>query len=497
MSLAPTCPEYRFSFAGGIVQRGTITRISRSATDDILETRPWRYSLNDAPLVSGLNIRMPAVVADLLDVCVAMYTADRLAPRSVPHDTRSPEARGLRRIYIDIPLRHPDRWRAPAVKSSLEKLAFQVSEDDWHFRFSRRESAPRSAESQGYLFPEVERDQTIVALNSGGMDSLLGILAALRSPESESVTTVSVITHGRMARLINQISNDLSSAGGDPLKPLYQRGLEVNLRGQGRHREDRESSQRMRGLLFLGAGTAAAIVEGNDRLQIMENGPGAINLSATPYQHRGYWANRATHPATLDGFVRLVSLLLDRDFRVVNDGLWHTKGELVASLYEDRFANAFRHTVSCERFPYTTAKVACGKCAGCLHRMIALHAAQRMHLEEKRYADLEGKEIPDPLWTAYCSLEGSALRTLAASMRDAFRSSAGLTESDFAPELDDIIDLAPAFGMAPSDVHAQLVRMLRAHHEEVASFLEYAGRVARWDSAMKQRLTSDDLPMAS
>lgn len=457
--------------------------------------KTWRYWLNDFPLVSGFNVRMSPIIADVLDVFAAIYLADRLAPRCVPHDSRPPEARGLRRIHLEIPLRSPDRWRAPEVMEALREIAFHVSEDDWCFRFVRRESTPRRAESQLCLFPGTTRYQSVATLHSGGMDSLLGLLTVLEEPGSESVTAVSVITHGRVMRLIEQISSDLS-VGGLP-KPLHRQWVEIHLCGQGRGQLSRESSQRTRGLLFLGAGAAAVVLAGNDRLQIMENGPGAINLAALPYRHRGYLANQATHPVTLERFGRLVSLVLNREFRVVNEGIWHTKAELVRSLYKDQFVDAFRHSVSCERFPYTTANVACGKCAGCLNRMIALHAAGLESLDEKRYLDLQGEELIDELGVAYCSPEGASLRVLSACLSAAFRTSADLTGSNFATDLLDIVHLASEFQMPASSVRAGLIRMLRTYGEEIASLLGSAGRVARLTAAPPQRLSRNALPIAS
>jgi hypothetical protein len=152
----------------------------------------------------------------------------------------------------------------------------------------------------------------------------------------------------------------------------------VSTRGQ---KHAAESSQRSRGLLFLAAGIATAWTLRHDRLQVFENGIGAVNL---PYVHSqfGSQAAKAMHPRTLHMAQALASAVSGRPFRIDAPGMTATKAQLIrrAPAAADR---ALAGTVSCDTgFSARVPRHApCGTCTSCILRRQALHAAGKAHLD--------------------------------------------------------------------------------------------------------------------
>src|SRR4051812_40111685 len=113
-------PSYRFTFHGGLSTIGEVDRVSTSIDSE--QVHRIGYRLDDLSLARWAGRPMTAAVADFIDVCAAVYIADRLGLREAEADPRSPGNRWHRRIHIVLPLRHPDRWRQLSVLACLEGL---------------------------------------------------------------------------------------------------------------------------------------------------------------------------------------------------------------------------------------------------------------------------------------------------------------------------------------------------------------------------------------
>jgi hypothetical protein len=458
-----SAPCYRFIFPGGLLQRGDVLRVSPAI--DGGRTHRFRYLLDDRLLAIPLGRSMPPEAADLLDVCAAIYFADRQAPREIEGDVRPPGERGPRRMELAIPIRRRDRWQSPEIHTLLEELAFFLSDDDWTVRFVERTADPRFAEGQAHLFAPKLLPDPRVTLFSGGLDSLLGLVDAVASGAAESVLAISVVTHPRLRRVVDGVLAEVRGGSATAIQGLR---LRVSMLGPGRELDDREGSQRARALLYLAAGIVVAAMAGRGLLQVTENGPGAINLPGTPDQ-TGARTTRAMHPKTLALFARLASAVLDRPMSVVNTGLWRTKGELAASLGDGPLASPVQRTVSCDRFPYLPANRACGTCGSCLYRRIALNAAGLAHLDRKLYdTDVLDPTLP---WSGRDLLPLLGLRESVARLRTALgeRRPYAALDAGFAT-IDDVVAAAPSLGLTEDETQAALVRLFNAHVRDAEAF---------------------------
>ena len=462
-------PSYRFNFPGGLTQRGRMVRVSPAIDEG--RSHRFHYYLDDRLLAFPLGRRMPATLADLLDVCAAIYFVDRQALRAVDGDLRSPTERWHRRFEeVAIPVRRPDAWRSAEVRRLLGDLTAFVSDDDWTFRFDRRVSDPRPAESQGQLFPTGRESAPLAVLHSGGLDSLFGLIEAAQSGDAGTVLAVSVVTSPRLCRVTERVLAALRP--GTPTVLLEELRLHVGISGIGRPLDDREPSQRTRSLLYLAAGVAAAVLAGRDTLRVTENGPGAINLPCTPDQ-LGARATRAMPPKTLGLFADLASVILDRRIVITNGGLFRTKGELAEVLRDGRFAAGARQTVSCERFPYRPAHRGCGTCGSCLYRRFALNAAGLSDLDGERYAAHEDAGLLDPdlQWDRHDLVPLFAQRELVERLRTMIATDRPFAALDAAfPTIDDVVSIAPTLGLTERQAQVELVRLFATYVREVDAF---------------------------
>jgi hypothetical protein len=208
----------------------------------------------------------PEIVLDLLDLAVAIYTVDWHSKRT--HDIQAD-------IHITLPVRCPEIWQSSEVQAQLVSLLQWYTEDNWEFSFT--DAIRRiSVEQPSKMLMPGEKE---VALWSAGLDSLTGLIQRVESRTAHEYllfgTGSNDLIHGRQKHLIKG-TRDLQGLrkifGG---RVGYQRLL-IQFRGS--KNIAKNSEFRARGLAFILLGAVTAYVEGQNNLNIYENGIGAINL---------------------------------------------------------------------------------------------------------------------------------------------------------------------------------------------------------------------------
>lgn len=473
MNLFHSPPSYSFTFPGGLTESGTLVR--KEATPSGLSLSRFSYFLDDSSLILPSHGPVCPEVMDLIDLCVAIYLADSLAPRALNGDVRPVNERWRRRVEVELPLRCPETWNSPAVRVAVENLLAYLSDDSWTFRAVPRLADRRRSELRNPLWAHEERAVRRVLLHSGGLDSLLGLINAVNLESPHDVLAVSVISNGRLANVVRRVLSTLRPAASPYIE---SRQLKIRIRGADRRRNDRESSQRTRSLLFLAAGVAVAILAGTDRLHVNENGPGAINLPCTLDQ-TGARATRAMHPKSLALFSEVATRVIGRPIVITNTGLFSTKGELAkVSLYGD-FLPMARETVSCDRFPYWPVSKACGTCSSCLYRRIALRAIGADDEEAQRYGD-RNIFAPAASWKRLDRVPLDAQRVLVERLRTCLASPEPLTAllREFIA-VGDVLEVASAIGKEELDLGTALVRLFSVHVAELDAFLDEVESLSR------------------
>lgn len=340
----------------------------------------YQVLLDGGAVVHRLARELRPEAADLIEIAATVFAVDQMVTR--PRKQPDTGASWAREVRLEIPVRLPDAWNAHA--GDVSELLAWLTDDSWELAFSQRSGRPGSLDAhRGFLFATIPYGAAPV-LFSGGLDSAAGLAAWLAKADA---VAVSVDTNNWMQHVQQAVLRELNAVSAHRCVPLRYR---VGVRGQN---HAAESTQRSRGLLFLAVGIATAWTLGHDRLQVFENGIGAINLPYTLSQF-GSQAARAVHPRTLRMAQGLASAIGDRPFRIDAPGMTLTKAQLIRSA-PAAADSALRGSVSCDTgFSARVPEHApCGACTSCLLRRQSLHAAGEPHLDAEaayRASSLEG-----------------------------------------------------------------------------------------------------------
>ena len=315
-------------------------------------------------LSKSLMGNIPDSVMDLLEVAVYVYCADQQASRG--SDKLSQMGRSWRRnMNFIIPVRNPDMWNAPEMIEALEETLGFLSEDVYSFQFVRADDPIRI--EQGYFdFREDGGRHDKVALFSGGLDSLAGAIESLTAGER-----LLLIGH-HSADIVKNVQRKLV----DELKKNFPGQFEyVSLTARNAGVRRPEHTQRTRSFLFAALAAGIAYMEGKNAFSFFENGIVSFNLPMNA-SVLGARAARTTHPKSIRGLGKVVSLALQADIEIAHPFLWKTKKEVVEIIARKGFAHLIAMTNSCTRvFGRTGRHSHCGVCSQCLDRRFAILAA--------------------------------------------------------------------------------------------------------------------------
>ncbi len=324
---------------------------------------------------------IPAALLDLIEIASYVYAADQTFLRG---GTGIPEEGELgtdwrRSIRFSIPVRRPELWERPDVQGALTSSLSFLSEDEYEFRFRALErKEPLQAKLQ---FDSTPYDGLIdeVMLFSGGLDSLSGAVQE-------------ILHNGRKVMLVHHRSTEkLAARHGSLLREVEHRAatnrpVHVPVWMNKRKALGREFTQRTRSFVYMAMAATLATMVGRDRICFYENGVVSLNLPLSA-QVVGARATRTTHPAVLNGYARLVSLLLGKPFAVENPFLWETKTQIVERIAGAGCAPWIGRSTSCAHtWTRTNRHSHCGVCSQCIDRRFAVLAAgQERHDPADQY----------------------------------------------------------------------------------------------------------------
>lgn len=330
-------------------------------------------SVEDQGIALAFGATLPPHLADLLDIAVAAYVADRLCVRRARSERR-PNADELwqRRITIRLPLRDSEIWTSER-RRRIEALLGFLTDDAWTLEFTPERPNRRLSETQGSLFQEIPTGDATSCLLSGGLDSLAGLTSELVGYPDRTVVAFSARTNRRIGAYQRDQIYELSSRFGARVKHIP---VTISLKDRKRGAYDREEpSQRTRGFVFQIFGAATAAIAGVASLHVYENGVGALNLPYSASQ-LGAQATRATNPITIGMASALVSEVLGQAFSVRLPHQFATKAEMCAVFHDPALHYLIRLSISCDNFPQRfPGRPQCGVCPSCLFSRQSLLSA--------------------------------------------------------------------------------------------------------------------------
>jgi hypothetical protein len=278
---------------------------------------------------------------DFTSIAMAAVAADETVPRGRSSDGWT------REIGLTVAVGDPGFWSTQADRM-IEALCF-LSGDIWNLEFVGGgviPVPPRQARP---------RQEDMVCLLSGGMDSLIGAIDAVHE--------------GKSPLLVSQMAKGDTASQARFASMIASTSLHLQLNHHARPPIVSERSQRARSIAFLGFGVLAATCLQSHRdgatveLRIPENGFISQNVPLTPLR-MGTLSTRTTHPH----YLRLVqSVLDDAQLRVTLHNPYDhtTKGEMLTGCADQGLLTQLvDESTSCGRFSRTGYRH-CGRCVPC------------------------------------------------------------------------------------------------------------------------------------
>lgn len=315
------------------------------------------YRLRSEQLFEPLRSEGPPKVSDLLAIAAAVYSIDRLVKRSYQSALRGPG----RVLHVRARVAVPSFWAEQA--ELLREVLAVLSGDQWTFEFEQG----RVPQWQSSML----KVQDTICLYSGGLDSLAGLACRLAETEG-CITSVTMLHVGRQRARVKAHIDGLNAHFGTRVFPVL---VPMALIKPPRL-DDQELSQRCRGFIFASLGIGAAAALGAKRIEVYENGVGALNVPLMFGMSVGGRTTKGCHPRFMQLMSQLASAVLNREVSFVLPHEFRTKGELVSVLRPRNLQALAVKSFSCI---HTSPRVAgepkhCGFCPACIGRRQAFLA---------------------------------------------------------------------------------------------------------------------------
>jgi 7-cyano-7-deazaguanine synthase in queuosine biosynthesis len=310
---------------------------------------------------------LPARLVDFLRIASSIYVVDRLVKRRPNQRFNKPS----RSIGLRISVFDAEFWRSCAVRDAIHEALDFVSGDFWDVEFV---ADTMSYYRRGRLFSSPSQGPSpLICLYSGGLDSVAGLAARIAQEPVRSVIPVTVWHQPRQRHLVREQLNIVRTKFSAVVDPLI---VKVAMQWSAKlKRSLEEPSQRCRSFLFTTLGAIAAIIHGEQAIEVFESGVGAINLPLMAGM-TGAKSTKSAHPKFLRLMSRLASLVAERDVEFCLPFQELTKGELVTNLRRNELEQLANLSASCVNYPQRHCKQKqCGVCPACILRRQAMATA--------------------------------------------------------------------------------------------------------------------------
>ena len=443
--------DYTLHFEPVSNSNGSVRFIDRSQGKELTVG----INVDDEAFGYRVQAEFPAIIADLVDLAVAIHASDQLAPQHLGGKPR--------RLKVSLPVRNPELLSDEPFRTKLKDLLDWATGSEWVFHFQKRIVAERLVERQSL---PIAPKGCEVALWSGGLDALAGLYTRLQMYPEKSFVLFGTGSSDQVYNRQGKVAQTVQS-----IFPSCCTLFRVPIRFQDSGMQLKNKRSRARGVVYTLLGAACAYLMGQRVLCVYENGIGAINL---PYRASavGLDHSRSVHPLTLLMVSDVVSELLGEEFRVKNPFLFWTKAKMCKALAEDGRNDLPPLTMSCDS-PHRLQPIhQCGYCSSCLLRRQALAAT---YIKDRtRYVVLHGNHPPkeSSLHFDHMLVQVKTLRNLLDVSDEMDLQWEALTR-EF-PVLDDIVDRsAGAESLLPIDMRGQLIQLYRTY-------------VSEWDTVKSQ-----------
>lgn len=321
--------------------------------------------------VKSVNCHIPDRIKDLLEIAGYVYAADRLTKRGTP--TGVEYHSWSRSFHFIVKVRDFDFWNNQNIKNQLNTALCFLS-GDMNFEFSFVKGGKDVGQLCVFDNEEIELDKkenSSVALFSGGLDSLAGVLEVLETTNKNLI----LISHRSNNPGITQLQDGVFNLLHNDFKnriqyyPFY-----CNLKGE----RAVEETQRTRIFLYTTIAYALSSLASEDEILVYENGMTSINF----YKRQDLInarASRTTHPKALKLLEDFYSSVGESRKYIRHPFLFNTKTDIFLKIKKFNKTNYLNSTISCTKtfqsFENNSQATHCGGCSQCIDRRFAAFAS--------------------------------------------------------------------------------------------------------------------------
>ncbi|QNL48136.1 hypothetical protein H8S90_15125 [Olivibacter sp. SDN3] len=424
-------------------------------------TKGQNINLDLPHFIKSVNCHFPDRIKDLLEIAGYVYAADRMIGRGA-NDSLEYHS-WSRQLDFFIKVRDVSFWSRPEVSKSLSEALVFVS-GDLEYTFKFQEGGTDFGQVSLYDNEAIQlekKENSIICLFSGGLDSLAGALEILTKTDKNLIlvshrsntTGVSKIQKGIYGLLQNDFPNRIQYF------PFY---CNLHLHGE----RAVEETQRTRIFLYTTIAYALSTLASEKDIYVFENGITSLNFSKRADLINAR-ASRTTHPKTLQLFENFYSVVGGEHRPIIHPFLYNTKTDIFKKIESAGKINYINSTISCTktflRFENNSQATHCGGCSQCVDRRLAAFASGLEDFDAIYDVDI----ARDPV----VSLES---RTHLNDYIRAIVKYNGFTELNFQYEmLAPLTDILPYLkGQLPSEKALRIYDLLKVHTTQVLSALQ-------------------------
>lgn len=339
--------------------------------------------------IKSVNCHIPDRVKDLMEIAGYVYAADRLIKRGTPSSLEYHS--WSRSFHFVAKVRDFNFWANDDIKGQLNKaLCFLSGDMNFEFTF---ESGGKDVgqlcvfDSEGIKLDKKENSS--IALFSGGLDSLAGVLEMLETTNRNLI----LISHRSNNPGITQLQEGVYKLLHEDYKDRIQYyPFYCNLKGE----RAVEETQRTRIFLYTTIAYALSDLASENEILVFENGMTSINF----YKRQDLInarASRTTHPKALRLLEDFYTSVGESRKYIRHPFLFNTKTDIFLKIKQFNKTNYLNSTISCTKtflaFENNSQATHCGGCSQCIDRRFAAFASNCESEDAVYDVDLSKDEI--------------------------------------------------------------------------------------------------------
>lgn len=326
-----------------------------------------RMNIGLPHLIKQVNCYFPPRIKDLLEIAGYVYAADRMTKRGQPIQL---EYHGWsRKFHFYIKVRDYKFWQKKAVRESLSKLLTYTT-GDLSYEFTFVKGGKDVGQTNLFDDPNInlnKKENSAIALFSGGLDSLAGALELLNTTDNNLI----LVSHHSNNFAVTKIQKSIYNLLSNDFPGRVQRfPFTCSLSGE----RAVEETQRSRIFLYTSIAFSLMTLAKEKTLHVFENGMTSINFPKRQDMMNAR-SSRTTHPQTIFLLENFLNSISTEKIKIKQPFFEITKAEVVEKIRQYGKLNYLNSTITCSKTFNVSKKTSpashCGVCSQCIDRRFA------------------------------------------------------------------------------------------------------------------------------